>query len=499
MFQKQSMANQEPIIIRLLHRMSPEEKRILKKTVISNRKKHHQKLLSYLFKATQTNKTSYNKGLAMRTTFGKDINPEEYEIKFRKTNSDLIKEVENLFLNEIINKNEGLKYYLILVEINKRKANSLFKRYQKLSNKGLLDSDQYLPFNVPTIKSQLSLIDYFDYETFYVPKYSSEKLVDLISTDEKKFLLKKFCLQVEIEVYRGAFKETSIFKKVEEDWRFWLPIFTHKAKQWPLLNWLLGLLKQLKEKKSSFKWAILLSQLENYSSELDQWHKLMIIKLIINIGSNLLKENSLEVAAQLHEAHKYCFDQGYMPFEGSIDTGHFINIAIVGAFVGEYLWVKKYIDENIDFLGDKKNRSIVKIISNGYCDYYKGINQMDFKLLEKNYKRLNFSPSLDPRLMIRAKSLKLRIAYELRHKQIAENIDFVDNVHNMLRYIREKPELSVSLQKSYQKFGRFALQLFEIQYLSEEKRLRRQKALQDEIEKASNLILRQWLLDKLDT
>lgn len=492
------MSTYIPKIIRLLKPLSREEKKNVKKLVLQQVGKNHSRLFEYFLQIAEEEATQViyhkEKAMALLETKSEKKKNENQDKQLRKVMSRLTRKVEDFYIWTIMEERGSLRDFLLSVAVYDRKPDGLSGSYFRSAKKSVDATNSHLPIPPRVLKYQLLQLVYYSPQTPKLPGATS-LLYQVLQSFERHFLLRKFCYKVEADVYRQPFNQEKIKLPIEQ-WDLWYPIFSTAAETWPLLKWLLGLLEDWNTEHQTIVWLPLLTNFERFSPELDSWERPMVMKLILNIGFKQLNFDQDKVAPELFQAIKYCFDHELMPFDGAIEPGRFLNIAIIASGIGEFQWHDKFVREKKIYIIDQKQLNSIESIAWAYRFYQEGIKIGDFQLLRKAYALLPKAANIDPRLGIRVKSLKLRLLFEFRNEAIGHH-DFEEEVTSLLRYVREHKIFNRQLRERYKHFASFALELSRSELLGKSDKEKRLEALHEEVSSASNLVLRQWLLDKV--
>lgn len=169
----------------------------------------------------------------------------------------------------------------------------------------------------------------------------------------------------------------------------------------------------------------------------------------------------------------------YFLSEGALSRYTYLNAATIGLVLHELDWVDQFIHEYRDYVREPHRESLFRF-NRARLEYQRRRLDEALKLLQKaEYK--------DPMLHLAAKTLQLKIFYELEEFDLLES-----HLQTLQTFIRRKKELGYH-RENYLNTIRFTRKLLETNLYDKNAR----KALREEIENTRAVAEKEWLLDRI--
>lgn len=169
----------------------------------------------------------------------------------------------------------------------------------------------------------------------------------------------------------------------------------------------------------------------------------------------------------------------YFLSEGALSRYTYLNAATIGLVLHELDWVDQFIHEYRDYVREPHRESLFSF-NRARLEYQRRRLDEALKLLQKaEYK--------DPMLHLAAKTLQLKIFYELEEFDLLES-----HLQTLQTFIRRKKELGYH-RENYLNTIRFTRKLLETNLYDKSAR----KALKEEIENTKAVAEKEWLLERI--
>ncbi len=183
-----------------------------------------------------------------------------------------------------------------------------------------------------------------------------------------------------------------------------------------------------------------------------------------------------------YELYKHCFESGLYDNENVFAEGKLLMTIETAIRVKEFDWIEKTIEKNIYKVSentreDYYNFSMAKILQ------AKGKNEKALDLLS----RINLDTSA---LKSMARNVQLKIYYELGYFELAKA-----QIDAYRHYISREKDLSDMYKDSVYNFLKFYNKLIDLKLNNDTRKI---TDFEFEAAKSKNVILKQWLLEKIE-
>lgn len=188
--------------------------------------------------------------------------------------------------------------------------------------------------------------------------------------------------------------------------------------------------------------------------------------------------------AEAFDLYRQQLAQNALEKNGYIAPGNIRNMVTLGLLCGETAWVRNFIDFAQNKVAQKFQSDLYALNLGAFYFFTKNYNEC----IEQLHKIENF---IDPIYQIEAKSLLLRVYYELN-----ETLAFDALIVSFREYIRYQKNITEQRKEAYLNFISFINKLPNLypNYKNDQSKL---AVLAQEISLCNNISERKWLLDKI--
>ena len=238
------------------------------------------------------------------------------------------------------------------------------------------------------------------------------------------------------------------------------------------------LLSQAEKESASF--LFLKQTLPVVSSEFDKYDQINIYNYLINYCYKQYKQGEATFEHEMFILYKAMLKNNLLFEEGMLSSNHYKNISSLGLRVGEYEWVKDFIEQYKGYINPKYRTSVFNY---NLANYY--VYQQSFEQALKHLQKVSF---IDPFYRISHYILLLKIYFECEEVE-----PFLSLCVSFRSFLRRKKILSENQRKAYLQFVKFSKAIFLIKIGQRKNNDQLLPLIQD----SSNLIEKNWLKDKL--
>ena len=215
----------------------------------------------------------------------------------------------------------------------------------------------------------------------------------------------------------------------------------------------------------------------------------VLYQCLINIALRVINEGGTSFVRESWELYKAGLENGLVfTAEGELSDVTFTNIAVNGANLGEFEWTDRFIQDYATHLAPKVRDNAVAL---GRAYWY--YNQAHYDKVIELLRDVHYSSAA---YNLRGRSLLLRTYFD---QGMAGNwvfsLQLFYHIEAFRRFLQRDKTLAASRKLGYQNLLNFTLAL--VQAVSRQKSAAVLEILEQEITAASQVIARDWLLQRL--
>lgn len=212
---------------------------------------------------------------------------------------------------------------------------------------------------------------------------------------------------------------------------------------------------------------------------------LIVLRVLLNYLSSLINKGEEGGQSKMLSLYKLGLEKGLLVEKKIMTETAFINIVTVGIFEKEFNWVEEFIEENKLFLAKSGREGTVL-----FCKSLMYLGKKEYSKVIDSILNFNFSKPLQ---LITSKTILMRAYFELFTSDNSYYELFVSQTQSFEKFVRRDGVISDEKKEAYLNFILFSRKLANM-YL--------QRSLNQEfynkIEKTNAVILKSWLLEKIE-
>lgn len=484
---------------KLVRGLTPKEEKTLYRSLLNDEK---EKETAHLLALCYYNER-YDAGFDKLTAFGKIFEEEKIydDEKMRKLMLRLSQYIERFLIQQALEDDPALRQRLLVRALAQRSSYELFSQaveqaktgWEEQPGKGVayyeamaeLNKALYKHPETHKYKAQLApfhdMIQHLEgYFTLASLEFGAESLLRqrILRESPPASHFLKTALEIVPKMDAEAHPEIHFFRKVIE-------MYQPGAKE-----------------------EVLFELVDEYKTEeqsMAQYERKLALELLIQLV--LMYSNKGNKKASTKEYELYCtgLESQLLLEAGKLTANRFNNIVMAGISEQEFDWVTTFIQQYQTRIIPKNEEHNAVHLAKAYLYYFKALSygndsknqdkkQQNFDQCEKVLVPLTRGKNLFN--VLRARGLYLRYWYDRAWSQHHDVEELIDKVKAFETFLHRKKELADSRRKSYLYFSAFLRKLILLRndpntkpndYLE----------LQREVEESKNLILGNWLLEKI--
>lgn len=398
------------------------------------------------------------------------------DAKFRQTVHFLYKQLEQFIAYKEIESDEFAYPVAYLKALRKRKVPRVFQnKYNAMKRQGLgsklLDSTG--------LKHSFALYDEYSSLLVEIDRTKDIHLQESISAFDTLFIaekLKHACLalshqQVFKTEYESKFLE-EVITTVEADPQ----LQTYPA----IAVYYYGYLIQRKDQDSDEHYFSLKTTLQQHAEVFSESELRDIYLMSLNYCIQRMNKGAAPFVREAFEIYQDTFQQAILLENGVLSRRTYLNAILIAIRLKEYDWVEKAIEEYTHYVETDYQASF-----RDYCEARLAFERQNYSQARK---LLIYFDSNDILISLMGKTMLLKIYYEEDEYDALESL-----LESMKTYLKRKKVIGYH-KDVFQNMLKYTQKLVRINPFDKDKRV----TLREEIEKASPLTDRPWLLEQID-
>lgn len=464
-------------IISVLRTLDKKEVRELTKWLASpffNQRQDVIDLFEYLMASRHLEEEKF---LEKERIYRKLFPQEPYDdAKFRQTVHFLYKQLEQFIAYKEIENDEFAYPVAYLKALRKRKVPRVFKnKYKAMKRQGLgskrLDSSG--------LKHTFALYDEYSSLLVGIDRTQDIHLQDSISAFDTLFIAEKLKHACDALSHQQVFRteyESKFLAEVIETVRNEPTLLEYPA----IAIYYYGYLVQRKDDDSDQHYFSLKSTLKQHASVFSDTEQFAIYLMTINYCIQRMNKGEATFVREAFELYRDAFASKIILENGSLSRRTYLNSILIALRLKEFDWVEATIRDYTDY------------IDPAYQDVFRDFCEAKLAFELEDYARarqlLIYFDSNDILISMNAKVMLLKIYYEEDEYDALESM-----LESMKMYLKRKKVIGYH-RDVFQNMLKYTKKLVRINPYDKEKR----QVLRAEIETASPLTDRPWLLEQID-
>lgn len=398
------------------------------------------------------------------------------DAKFRQTVHFLYKQLEQFIAYKEIENDEFAYPVAYLKALRKRKVPRVFQyKYKAMKRQGLgsklLDSSG--------LKHTFALYDEYSSLLVGIDRTKDIHLQESISAYDTLFIAEKLKHACDALSHQQVFRTNYESKFLSE------VIATVKAEpsllEYPAIAiYYYGYLVQRNDEDSDQYYFSLKSTLQQHASVFSATEQFAIYLMTINYCIQRMNKGAAAFVREAFEMYRDAFERKIILENGTLSRRTYLNSILTALRLKEFEWVENTI------------KNYTQYIDPGYQDVFRDFCEAKLAFELQDYPRarqlLIYFDSNDILISMNAKTMLLKIYYEEDEYDALESL-----LESMKVYLKRKKVIGYH-KDALQNMLKYTQKLVRINPFDKEKRL----ALRAEIEKATPLTDRPWLLEQVE-
>lgn len=263
----------------------------------------------------------------------------------------------------------------------------------------------------------------------------------------------------------------------------------------PLIELYLTIIELLKEEidESLFKECV--TSFKQQIGLMNEFDKSKAYTTLINLAVQMLNEGKMEYGLYTFELYKVALVHNLYLYKGKISHTKFINIAVVGAGIQKFDWVKDFIKNHQNDLEEKYKNDALNMAW-AFWHYHYARFQKELESYEKALDCLRQIPFSSEIFNLRIRSLQARIFFEFHFLQKNDENVLFYHLQAFKKYLARNLIITKKRKNAYSEFIKFTMKIVKLK--TGESTKTTPQLLKKQILSTSNMAMKHWLVQKLE-
>ncbi len=463
-------------LLAILTEFGKIEQNRLRKFVISPYFNANPQIVSYFDILTEFINSSFKKKLNKEIIWKKIYGNENYnDVRFRKLNSELLKLTESYLAQEIYEENQINKATYLLEAVNKRKIEKLYNSSVRIA-KHLVEQEPYKDpkFYYNQFEVERHLYDLSQSEINRGDKSNSEKIINNLDHFYLAEKMRLYCaIKLRQRFVSHDYKLLFIDEIIEH-------IELYKYENVPYIHIYYNIYKTIESDND--EGYIKLKELTNkYIDEFSKHEQQQIYFYMLNYCIKRVNSNEKNFLKEFHNLFVFLLENDLIYEGGQLSPWKFKNAVLNALRFGEFEWAENFVKVYSEKLAIEYRENAVSFNLATVFFFKKNYYKVIELLQSVEYEDISYN--------LNSKSMLINVYYELSEHDALNSL-----LDTFKTFLNRHKELTKERSDSYLSLIKYVKKMMKIIHGEKEKI----DILIKDIESASNLASKSWLLEKVN-